>query len=144
MLADAVEEKWDELVRRMANVRANTTSVDLEIVAEAILDIVYVLRLLGMDRPAPAREQPPDWLARNEARVSAIEHPAHYGGAGNPYEAILVIQALGFGFELGNCFKYIARAGKKDGANPVEDLEKARWYLDEEIRQWRAGNRGAW
>lgn len=78
------------------------------------------------------------------ATARAVHHPEHYGGADNPYEAIKVIQALGFTFELGNAFKYMARAGKKDGANPVEDLEKARWYLTEEIAQWRAGKRGAW
>lgn len=74
----------------------------------------------------------------------AIDHPAHYGGADNPFEAIKVIQGLGFTFELGNAFKYMARAGRKDGASAVDDLEKARWYLAEEIKQWRAGKRGPW
>jgi len=63
--------------------------------------------------------------------VSSIDHPAHYGGADNPYEAIKVIEAWGLGFNLGNTVKYIARAGKK-GAT-LEDLQKARWYLDREI-----------
>lgn len=76
--------------------------------------------------------------------AETVDHPAHYGGADNPWEAIKVIEAWALGFNLGNAVKYISRAGKKEGANPVEDLEKARWYLDEEIKQWRAGNRGAW
>lgn len=63
--------------------------------------------------------------------MSSIDHPAHYGGADNPYEAIKVIEAWGLGFNLGNTVKYIARAGKK-GAT-LEDLQKARWYLDREI-----------
>lgn len=62
----------------------------------------------------------------------AVNHPAHYGGADNPYEAIKVIEAWGLGFCLGNTVKYIARAGKK-GAT-VQDLKKARWYLDREIK----------
>ena len=62
-------------------------------------------------------------------------HPAHYGGADNPYEAIKVIEAWGLGFCLGNTVKYISRAGKKDAAAEVEDLKKARWYLDREIQQ---------
>lgn len=61
----------------------------------------------------------------------AVDHPAHYGGVDNPYEAIKVIEAWGLGFNLGNAVKYIARADKK-GSN-VEDLKKARWYLDREI-----------
>lgn len=61
-----------------------------------------------------------------------VNHPAHYGGAGNPYEAIKVIRAWGLNFSLGNCVKYVARAGKK--GDRLEDLKKARWYLDEEIK----------
>jgi hypothetical protein len=61
----------------------------------------------------------------------AVDHPKHYGGAGNPYEAIHVVEAWSLGFCLGNVVKYIARAGKKGDA--LEDLKKARWYLDREI-----------
>ncbi len=61
----------------------------------------------------------------------AVNHPDHYGGADNPYEAIKVIDAWGLGFNLGNTVKYISRSGKK-GAE-LQDLQKARWYLDREI-----------
>lgn len=66
--------------------------------------------------------------------MSAVDHPGHYGGKDNLYEAIKVIEAWGLGFCLGNAVKYISRAGKKDAAKHVEDLEKARWYLDREIQ----------
>jgi len=36
---------------------------------------------------------------------------------------------------LGNTVKYISRAGKKDQAKEIEDLKKARWYLDREIQK---------
>lgn len=62
-----------------------------------------------------------------------VDHPPHYGGAANPYEAIKVIEAWGLGFCLGNAVKYICRAGKKADAATVEDLKKARWYVDREI-----------
>lgn len=61
----------------------------------------------------------------------AVNHPAHYGGADNPCEAIKVIEAWKLGFCLGNTVKYIARAEHKNAT--VEDLKKARWYLDREI-----------
>ena len=60
-----------------------------------------------------------------------INHPTHYGGADNPYEAIKVIEAHDLGFHLGNAIKYILRAGKKGDA--IEDLRKAQWYLEREI-----------
>jgi hypothetical protein len=68
-----------------------------------------------------------------------VDHPSHYGGKDNPYEAIKVIAAWGLGFCLGNAVKYISRAGKKDPGKLVEDLKKARWYLDEAIKRLEAG-----
>lgn len=64
-----------------------------------------------------------------------VNHPLHYGGEDNPYEAIKVIEAWQLGFNLGNCIKYICRAGKKE--NIVEDLKKAAWYLNREIERLR-------
>jgi hypothetical protein len=66
------------------------------------------------------------------------DHPAHYGGADNPYEVIKVLAAW-FDtsvlpgvvyFTLCNTIKYLARAGKKPGEALLDDLRKARWYLD--------------
>jgi len=62
-----------------------------------------------------------------------VDHPPHYGGKDDPYEAIKVIDAWGLGFCLGNTVKYINRAGKKGSA--LEDLKKARWYLDHAIER---------
>lgn len=70
--------------------------------------------------------------------AEAVNHPAHYGGADNPYEAIKVIEAWQLGFCLGNTVKYISRAGKK--GDVIEDLKKARWYLDREISTREAAN----
>ncbi len=68
--------------------------------------------------------------------ADAVNHPAHYGGDGNAYETIKIIEAWGLGFNLGNTVKYLSRAGKKDDI--VQDLEKARWYLDREIANLKA------
>jgi hypothetical protein len=61
----------------------------------------------------------------------AIDHPAHYAAADPAYETIRVIEAWALGFNLGNVVKYVSRAERK-GA-PLDDLRKARWYLDREI-----------
>lgn len=64
----------------------------------------------------------------------AVDHPSHYGGADDPYEHIKVAEALGWGYHIGNCTKYLWRAGKKDSAPLLQDLKKARWYLDRFIQ----------
>ncbi len=65
----------------------------------------------------------------------AVNHPAHY----TAYKGIEVIDLTEqMNFNRGNAVKYIARAGLKDPDREVEDLEKARWYIDREIGQLRA------
>jgi len=67
-----------------------------------------------------------------------VNHPKHYGGAENPFEAIKVIEAWGLGFCLGNAVKYICRAGKK--GQVLEDLKKAAWYVNREIERLEEKN----
>ena len=62
-----------------------------------------------------------------------VNHPDHYGGESNPYEAIKVIEAWDLNFHLGNVVKYISRAGKKS-KNSIEDLKKAEWYLSRYVQ----------
>ena len=62
-----------------------------------------------------------------------VNHPDHYGGEKNPYEAIKVIEAWDLNFHLGNVVKYISRAGKKS-KNSIEDLKKAEWYLSRYVQ----------
>ena len=62
----------------------------------------------------------------------AVNHPGHYQGK---IEVIDFIEDKGLGFHLGNTVKYIARAGKKDPSKVLEDLRKAKWYLDRKIEQ---------
>lgn len=63
-----------------------------------------------------------------------VNNPDHYTSGG--IECIDYIEAKGLGFHLGNAVKYISRAGRKGDA--VEDLRKARWYLDREIARREA------
>ena len=74
----------------------------------------------------------------DSARVAAakaapnLTAPSYYTRGG--IEAFDVIRAWSLDYFRGNVLKYIARAGHKDPAREVEDLEKARVYLDEAIR----------
>ena len=64
--------------------------------------------------------------------TDSVNHPAHYGGVDNPYEVLKVAEAWGFhkNAYLFNVLKYIGRPSK---GNYLEDLKKARFYLDREI-----------
>jgi hypothetical protein len=70
-----------------------------------------------------------------ERQSEMVDHPEHYGGKDNVYESINVIEAWGLNFCLGNVAKYISRAGKKQANKTIEDLEKAKWYLEREINR---------
>ena len=61
-----------------------------------------------------------------------VSRPAHYT-EGREYEPRKVIMDWGLNFYLGNCVKYISRAGRKGSA--LEDLKKAAQYLDWEIER---------
>lgn len=63
-----------------------------------------------------------------------VNHPEHY--TKNGLEAIDIIDAMDMSYDfcIGNVIKYIYRAGKKDKEKEIEDLNKAKWYLDRAIK----------
>ena len=60
-----------------------------------------------------------------------INHPKHYTSHPSGVECIQVTEHMGF--NLGNAVKYIWRADLKHAA--VEDLQKARWYIERELKK---------
>lgn len=66
-------------------------------------------------------------LAQEE---EAVNHPSHYNQG---IETIDVIESWGLNFSLGNAIKYILRAPHK--GKELEDLRKAKWYLEREIKR---------
>lgn len=65
-----------------------------------------------------------------------VNHPAHYT-KGN-IECIDFILDQSMNFCRGNAIKYIVRAGFKDPEKEIEDLEKAVFYLNREIKNLKA------
>jgi hypothetical protein len=61
-----------------------------------------------------------------------VNHPPHYNSHPSGVECIAITQHMNFC--LGNAIKYIWRAGLK-APNAIEDLRKARWYIDREIER---------
>ena len=68
-----------------------------------------------------------------------VNHPAH--STDGRIEVIEYIEDKKLGYCLGNAVKYISRAGKKDPAKEVEDLEKAVWYIQRRIKELKDGER---
>lgn len=73
-------------------------------------------------------------MRKDQQRVLGIDtdkvcHPSHYT-TGN-IEVIDAIEDWKLGMHEGNVIKYVARAKFKD--NELQDLKKARWYLDRKI-----------
>ena len=62
-----------------------------------------------------------------------VNHPNHYTGFTNGAEVIDIAEHLNF--NRGNVLKYVTRAGTKDPERELEDLEKARFYLNREIEK---------
>lgn len=61
-----------------------------------------------------------------------VNHPNHYTSHPSGVECIEISKH--YCFCLGNVIKYVWRAGLKDSSSNLEDLKKARWYLDEKIK----------
>lgn len=68
-----------------------------------------------------------------------VNHPKHYTSHPSGIECIQIAEH--HNFCVGNAIKYLWRAGLKDDANrgtlakQVEDLEKAKWYIEREIQR---------
>ena len=60
----------------------------------------------------------------------AVNQPAHYTSHESGIECIQITEHMNFC--LGNAVKYLWRAGLKN--NTIEDLKKAQWYIDREIK----------
>lgn len=67
---------------------------------------------------------------------SAVANPSHYTWLPKGLEVIDLAEHLNF--SRGSAVKYLFRAGRKDAAAELEDLEKARWYLNREIYRVKA------
>lgn len=69
-------------------------------------------------------------VAKNAIKEK-VNHPPHYTNHPSGVECITITEW--FNFNLGNAIKYIWRSGEKGFV--IEDLKKARWYVDREIQR---------
>jgi uncharacterized protein YwgA len=71
------------------------------------------------------------------AMQDLVSHLLHYNSG--RIEVIEAIEDWKLNYHRGNSIKYIARAGKKHPDKEIEDLEKAKWYLNRDIERLKAG-----
>lgn len=63
----------------------------------------------------------------------AVNHPSHYISDPSGIECIQITRHRNF--NIGNAIKYLWRAGLKDGNSDIQDLQKAVWYIQDEIKR---------
>ena len=61
-----------------------------------------------------------------------VNHPSHYTKGKIEVADFIADQKLNF--DRGNAVKYVCRAGSKDTDKEIQDLEKAIWYINHEIK----------
>lgn len=68
----------------------------------------------------------------SQKKYDFVNHPSHY----NPgqFEVIKIIRAYDLNFSRGNAIKYLLRAGRKPNQSQIQDLRKAIWYIEDEIK----------
>jgi len=84
---------------------------------------------LKRGRPFKLKTRIGTYTKKNQT-TDNVNHPPHYKAGG--IETIDFIEAKSLNYNLGNVVKYITRADHK--GNKLEDLQKAQWYLNREIK----------
>ena len=69
---------------------------------------------------------------KNE-QMDPVNHPAHYTSDPSGIECITITRHRNF--NIGNAIKYLWRAGLKDQDTLIQDLRKAVWYIEDEIKR---------
>ena len=123
---------------------ANPSASPLEVADKFKVDRQYVynvrnrLRNEGIAPPkirmaAAVTSNTPIASLMFQPKDDPVNNPTHYTDGG--IETIDFIEAKRLGYHLGNVVKYICRAGKKGTNMGMQDLQKARWYLDRAIEK---------
>lgn len=85
----------------------------------------------GQQVSNPEHNKPEAWrspVKASEETPDLVNHPPHYTAHPSGIECIQITEHMNF--NLGNAVKYLWRSDHKNG---LEDLKKARWYVDREI-----------
>lgn len=73
----------------------------------------------------------------NTSKIDLVNHPPHYTSDKSGVECIEITRHRNF--NIGNAIKYLWRCGIKDNSKEIEDLKKAVWYIEDEIKRLENG-----
>lgn len=73
--------------------------------------------------------------------VDQVNHPSHYTAHPSGIEAIEITRHMNF--NIGNAIKYLWRAGLKNEDKHIEDLKKAIFYINDEIKRLQGEYNGS-
>jgi predicted ArsR family transcriptional regulator len=132
-------------IRKNPNAKAREVAKAVGVSINSVYQCTYnakkKAKSLPMTALAPVNRIPPKrgrpskvktFFATSNKSIKAdnVNHPPHYKAGG--IETIDFIEAKSLNYNLGNVVKYITRADHK--GNKLEDLQKAQWYLNREIK----------
>lgn len=94
------------------------------------------------ENPTLKKETKDDEIIYQSAPVAhdPINHPSHYTSDPSGVECIEITRHRNF--NIGNAIKYLWRAGLKDGNSDIQDLQKAAWYINDEIKRLKQNGSG--
>jgi hypothetical protein len=122
-----------EVVKRLRVSKNYVYLIGLKMKNERVKDITAVGTELGglvLTSPKNGKYR---WVRKDPVDTpDMVNHPPHYKVGG--IEVIDFIEAKQLGYNLGNVVKYVSRSGKK-GTDAIQDLQKARWYLERAIQR---------
>jgi hypothetical protein len=102
----------------------------------------YMRPVEPVDEERAAGEHQPQ-STQEHVNYEAVHHPAHYNQGDIEHVEYVEDRGWSVGYCLGNATKYIHRAGNKPGNDSLQDLKKARWYLDRYI-SWLEQGKAIW
>jgi len=132
-------EEFGVKLKTVYNTRYNMRKKLKELAA----DLQNDPRMPKFSDPVPTLKPKSKWttvaLSMSDKTIlgDLINHPPHYVYGG--IDTIDFIEAKRLGYHLGNVVKYITRAGRKGTTTGLDDLKKARWYIDRAIEKNEAG-----
>lgn len=83
-------------------------------------------------------EHTDNYLNGKLKKSDPVNHPPHYTQDPSGVECIEITRHRNF--NIGNAIKYLWRAGLKDGNSDIQDLKKAVWYIEDEIKRLEKEN----
>lgn len=117
-------------IKKNPNAKAKEVSQATQVSVSGVYQIIHKAKAAATKVATPMKLVAVSTSNKSiHSKADMVNHPPHYKAGG--IETIDFIEAKGLGYNLGNVVKYVSRADLK--GNKMEDLQKARWYLDRAI-----------